>query len=66
MVFTNVCTSVKVTYSRFFERLEILLIFAALKTESDRRMASASIDCPQLAAMPVSALVSFAEIDDLL
>ena len=52
--------------SRFFERLAILLIIAARKTESDRRMAFERLDCPQLAAMPVSALVSFAGIDDLL
>ena len=65
-VFTNVGISVKVTYSLFFECLAILLIFAARKTESDRIMAFAPLDCPQLAAMSVSSLVSFTGIDDLL
>ena len=60
------CVHLPKSLSQFFKHLVILVIFAARKTESDRRIAFAQLDCLQLAAMPVSALVSFGGIDDLL
>ena len=50
---------------RFCECLAILPIFAERKTESDRRMAFAPLDFPQLATMQFSVLVSFAQFDDV-
>ena len=59
--FNNYCflrmwAQLSISLSRFFERLAILLIFAARKIESDRGMTFATLDCPHQAAVQVSAL----------
>ena len=61
----HLCASCQKPLIRFFEFLAILPVFAGQNKVSDKRMAFAPLDFPQLATMQFSVLVSFAQFDDV-